>query len=127
MVDDQPLVRGVMRLLLTQSGRFDVVGESSDAGAAIAELRDLVVDVVLLDISMPGMSGLDALPLIRKARPESRVVILTDSTEPDFVKRALADGASGYLSKADAPEALIAALDRVLAGECPVSPRFAHT
>ena len=78
IVDDHPLTRSALTALLEQNG-FSVVGDAADGEAAIQQARDLRPDLVLLDLSMPGMSGLDALPRLREAAPNAEVVVLTAS------------------------------------------------
>jgi DNA-binding NarL/FixJ family response regulator len=124
LVDDQKIVRASFRTWLEESRRFLVVGQQGAAAAAIDEIRTLRPAIVLLDISMPGMSGLEALPLIVAANPGGRVVMVTDFENPDYVKQALDAGARGYLSKADEPETLLQELLRIIAGERVVSARI---
>lgn len=124
LVDDQAIVRASLRLWLTQSNRFDVIGQNGDPRAAIGEIRKLQPDLVLLDISMPGLSGLEALPLIIDANPRGSVVMVTDFEDDAFVRQALAGGARGYLSKADEPADLLLGLKRIIEGESYVTTRI---
>ena len=99
LVDDQSMIRAGFRSLLSQEGRFQVVGDSGDPRAAIDAIGKLRPDVVLLDISMPGLSGLDAIAMIRKVHPAAKVIMLTHHEGESFVTQALSSGADGYLSK----------------------------
>lgn len=124
LVDDQALVRASFKALLSDSKAFEVVGQQGDARAGIAEILRLAPDVVLLDIAMPGFSGLEALPQIVAAIPRGRVVMVTDFESPALVRQALDGGASGYLSKADEPSEILMGLKRILEGERYVSHRI---
>jgi DNA-binding NarL/FixJ family response regulator len=124
LVDDQAIVRASFKALLSEDDRFQVVGQQGDARTGISEIRKLKPDVVLLDISMPGLSGLEALPQIVAAIPDGYVVMVTDFETEDYVLAALAAGARGYLSKADEPADLLSGLSRIIAGERYVSPRI---
>ena len=105
LADDQPLVRGGFRLILEAEEGVDVVGEASDGEEAIAVTRRLQPDVVLMDVQMPRMDGLEATRRIAQDRAgrRSRVVILTTFEQDDYVFEALRAGASGFLLKNAAP------------------------
>ena len=123
LIDDQALVRAAFRNLLSQREEFEVLGDSGDARKAIPKLGDLRPDVVLLDITMPGLSGLDAIGQIRKVSPRSKIVMLTHHEGQNFVEQALRSGAEGYLSK-DSDEAELAlAVEAVHRGDPYVSPK----
>jgi DNA-binding NarL/FixJ family response regulator len=123
LVDDQSMIRAAVRSLLNQRERFTVVGDDGDARRAIEEIGRLRPDVVVLDISMPGLSGLDALPLIRSAVPRAKVVMLTHHEGETFVEQALRAGAEGYLSKDSDPAELALAIEAVHRGDPYVSPK----
>ncbi|HJU46859.1 MAG TPA: response regulator transcription factor, partial [Gaiellaceae bacterium] len=95
IVDDHPLTREALASLLQQHG-FDVVGQAGDGEEAIATAGKLRPDLVLLDLTMPGMNGLTALPLVREAAPECEVVILTASGTEENLLGAIRAGAAGY-------------------------------
>ena len=89
LIDDQAILRAGFRSLIQQQGEFEVVGDHGDARAAIEEIGALRPDVILLDITMPGLSGIDAIPQIRKAAPRAHVLMLTHHEGQSFVDQAL--------------------------------------
>ena len=125
LVDDHALIRSAFRGLFEQLQGFTVVGESGDARQAIDEIASLRPDVVLLDITMPGLSGIDAIAPIRKASSRSRVVMLTHHEGETFVRQALDAGAEGYLSKDSEAAELELAIRAVHRGDPYVSPKVA--
>jgi DNA-binding NarL/FixJ family response regulator len=120
IVDDHPLTRDALSALLSQQG-FDVVGTADDARTAIAEAASLKPDIVLLDLGMPGMDGLTALPRIREETPESEVVVLTASDAEENLLAAIRAGASGYLLKTEPPEQIASFLRGVARGDAALS------
>lgn len=120
IVDDHPLTRDALAALLVQQG-FEVVGEAEDGAEAIARAGDLRPDIVLLDLTMPGMDGLTALPAIREIAPESEVVVLTASDSEENLLGAIRAGASGYLLKTEPPEQIAAFLRGVARGDAALS------
>ena len=123
LIDDQAMIRAAFRNLLAQRDGLQVVGDNGDARKALTELPELSPDVVLLDITMPGLSGLDAIRQIRKIVPKTRIVMLTHHEGQTFVEQALQAGAEGYLSK-DSDEAELAlAVEAVHRGDPYVSPK----
>ncbi|MFT4538394.1 MAG: DNA-binding NarL/FixJ family response regulator [Planctomycetota bacterium] len=123
VVDDQAMIRAALRSLLQAEPDFEVVGDTDDGRVAAREVADLRPDVVLMDISMPGLSGIDAIPLVRKASSRTRVVMLTHHEGESFVDQAMKAGADAYLSKDSDPAELIVALKAVLRGDPYLSPR----
>jgi len=123
LVDDHAVIRAALKSLLDRREGFEVVGQGADARRAIDEFAILRPDVVLLDITMPGLSGLDAIERIHKACPRTRVVMLTHHEEQTFVEQALRAGADGYLSKDSDATELALAIEAVYAGDPYVSPR----
>ena len=107
VVDDHPLTREALSSLLGAHG-FDVVGSASDGAQAIVEAARLRPDVILLDLSMPGLDGLTALPRLREAAPECEVVVLTASGTEENLLQAIRGGAAGYLLKTEPPEKIAA-------------------
>jgi DNA-binding NarL/FixJ family response regulator len=125
VVDDHELLRqGVVSTLESESD-FEVVGQAASSDEALGAARQLRPDLVLLDLYMPGRDGLSVLPLLREELPDSRIVMLTVSEDPDAVTQALRGGATGYLVKGIRAEAFLEALRAVIAGESYVSPAVA--
>lgn len=125
LVDDQAIIRAALKSFLGARGDMEVVGDSGDPRAAMAELARLRPDVVVLDITMPGLSGLDLLPMIRSEMPRAKVVMLTHHEGETFVEQALKNGAEGYLSKDSDPSELALAILAVQRGDPYISPRVA--
>src|SRR5437870_1143902 len=125
IVDDHPLTRDALASLLAQHG-FDVAGQASDGTEAIELAAGLEPDVILLDLSMPGLDGLDALPRLREAAPDCEVVVLTaDGTEENLLA-AIRGGAAGYLLKSEPPERIVDFLRGVAQGEAALSGTVAR-
>ena len=125
LVDDQAMIRAGFRSLVSADPRFAVVGDSGDPRAAIGSIGKLKPDIVLLDITMPGLSGLDAIALIREVHEGARIVMLTHHEGESFVTHALEAGADGYLSKDSDQAELSVALLAVQRGNPYVSPKVA--
>jgi DNA-binding NarL/FixJ family response regulator len=125
IVDDHPLTREALSSLLRAHG-FDVAGEAADGKTAVAEAARLLPDLVLLDLSMPGMDGLAALPQIRAAAPDCEVVVLTASGTEENLLGAIRAGAAGYLLKSEPPERIVAFLRGVANGEAALSGEVAR-
>ncbi len=126
LVDDHALVRKGLAALLATDSEFRVVGEARDGLEALKKVAELKPDVVLMDISMPGMGGLEATRRICKSLSSTKVVILTVSEEDHDLFDAIKAGASGYLLKKVQPDELSSMLRGVLHGEAPIS-RFTAT
>jgi DNA-binding NarL/FixJ family response regulator len=122
LADDQELVRAGFRMILETQDDIEVVGEAGDGAEAVAATRRLQPDVVLMDIRMPTLEGLQATRQIAAAVSRSRVLILTTFDLDEYVYQALAAGASGFLLKNAPPEQLISAVRVVAAGEGLLSP-----
>jgi DNA-binding NarL/FixJ family response regulator len=125
IVDDHPLTRDALATLLGQHG-FDVVGQAGDGNEAIEAARRLQPDLVLLDLSMPDLDGLGALPQLRDAAPECEVVMLTASGTEDNLLAAIRGGAAGYLLKTEPPERIVEFLNGVAEGEAALSGAIAR-
>jgi CheY-like chemotaxis protein len=110
LVDDVPAERKLVRIAIERSGRFTVVGEGNDGGEAIDLAANLFPDLVVMDLSMPGVDGLEALPRVKQVSPGSRVVILSGLSGADVADSALRQGADGYLEKGLHPSELVAHL-----------------
>jgi two-component system, NarL family, invasion response regulator UvrY len=116
LVDDHAVVRTGFRLLLQSLPEVSVIAEAESGEIAFQRYSELTPDVVVLDIAMPGMGGLEALKRIRAHHPQARVLALSAHDDPVHARRALQEGALGFLSKRSAPEALIEAVSTVAAG-----------
>jgi DNA-binding NarL/FixJ family response regulator len=125
LVDDHPLTRDALGALLAQGG-FDVVGEAGDGVEALELATRLQPDLVLLDLSMPNLDGLDALPQLRAAAPGCEVVVLTASGTEENLLTAIRRGAAGYLLKTEPPERIVEFLRGVANGEAALSGEVAR-
>ena len=123
IADDQELVRYGMRLVLEADEGLEVVGEAEDGAAAVAAAERLRPDVVLMDVRMPGMDGIEATRRITEVLPETRVLVLTTYDLDDYAFGALRAGASGFLLKDTRPAALVGAIRAVADGDAVVAPR----
>jgi len=126
LVDDHAVVRTGFRLLLQTSRDVVVVGEADSGEAACQCYSDLSPEVVVMDIAMPGMGGVEALRRLRAHDPQARVLALSAHDDPMHARRALREGALGFLSKRSAPEALLEAIAAVAAGKRYIDPRVAQ-
>ncbi|WP_418958087.1 response regulator [Streptomyces tritici] len=122
VADDEPLIRAGIRMILTSDPEIEVVAEAANGREAVDAARAHAADVVLLDIQMPVLDGLAALPELRRAVPTARVVVLTTFGERDNVLRALEHGSVGFLLKDTAPAELIRAVRATAAGDAYLSP-----
>jgi two-component system invasion response regulator UvrY len=116
LADDHAVVRTGFRLLLQSRPDVSVVGEAESGETACLRYVELMPDIVVMDLAMPGMGGLEALRRIRAHHPQARVLALSAHDDPMHARRALREGALGFLSKRSAPEALIEAVTTVAAG-----------
>jgi two-component system invasion response regulator UvrY len=126
LVDDHAVVRMGFRLLLEGTPDLRVVAEAASGEEALRRYEALRPDVVVLDISMPGMGGLGALARLLAKEPAARVLVLSAHEDPVHPRRALTAGARGYLTKRSAAEALIEAIRRVAAGQVYIEPAVAQ-
>ncbi|MEC8251671.1 MAG: response regulator transcription factor [Planctomycetota bacterium] len=126
LIDDQAIVRAAFRALLNSVDRFEVIGDAGDARGGIDLVGELKPDVVILDITMVGMSGLDAVAPIKRASPHTRVLMASQHEGMKFVQQALQAGADGYLSKNSEPEELSLAIDAIVRGDSYLSPKVAN-
>lgn len=126
IVDDHAIVRRGLRELLSDEFRGAAFGEAATAQQALEQVWKKEWDVALLDITLPGRSGLDLLKEIKAARPKLPVLILSVHPEDQFAVRVLKAGAGGYLTKESAPEELVNAVRKILAGGQYVSPTLAE-
>ena len=122
VVDDQSMVRAGFRLLLANETDIEVVAEAADGLEAVSQAGRYHPDVVLMDIRMPRLDGLEATRRILAAEPRARILILTTFDLDEYVYEALSAGASGFVLKDDPPDRLIAAVRTVAAGDALLSP-----
>jgi two-component system response regulator NreC len=122
VVDDHAVVRSGLRLLLDAEDDIDVVAEAGDARAAVFEARAHKPDVILLDVVMPGRSGIEAIPDLLKESPESRILVLSMQDDAAYVREAFAAGASGYVLKEAVDAEVVSAVREVAGGQRYVHP-----
>lgn len=120
IVDDHPLTRDALASLLGQHG-FTVIGEASDGAEAVELSRSLQPDLILLDLSMPGLDGISALPRLHEVAPRSEIVVLTASETQENLLGSIRAGAAGYLLKTEPPERIVEFLGAVAKGEAALS------
>lgn len=126
IVDDHPIVRAGLRQILLEAPDIVVTGEASNGEEAVTQVMENEFQVALVDISMPGRSGLEVLSQLKSLKPSLSILILTTYPEEQFAVRALKSSASGYLTKESVPEELIAAIRKVSDGGKYVSTALAE-
>jgi two-component system, NarL family, response regulator NreC len=117
VVDDHAVVRAGLRRVLDAEADIETVGEAANADRAVFEAMEHKPDVVLLDVVMPGKSGIEAMPALRQAAPEGKVLVLSMQDDPRYVREAFDAGASGYVLKEAADTEVVGAVRAVAAGE----------
>ena len=123
LADDHPIVRrGIVDLLETEPG-ISVVGEATDGEEAVAGVARSQPDVILMDLVMPNMDGIEAIRQIKANQPEAKILVLTSFATDDKVFPAIKAGALGYLIKDTTPEELVNAIQQVYQGQTPLHPR----
>jgi len=122
IVDDHAVVRSGLRLLLEAEDDMAVVGEAGTAREAVFELRSSQADVVLMDVAMPGGSGIDVIPQLLHEAPEAKILMLSMQDDPSYVRQAFEAGASGYVLKEAADAEVVAAVRDVAEGRSYVNP-----
>ncbi|WP_329081816.1 response regulator transcription factor [Streptomyces niveus] len=122
LADDQPLIRSGLRVLIADHPDLNVVGEAGTGAQAVRLVRELRPDVVVMDIRMPGMDGIEATGLITAGPESARVVVLTTFDDDEYVYAALRAGASGFLIKDMSLEGILSAIRVVAAGEALIAP-----
>jgi DNA-binding NarL/FixJ family response regulator len=122
LADDQPLIRAGLRMLIEQTPDIDVAGEAGSGTQAVRLARDTSPDVVVMDIRMPGMDGIEATQMITSGDTSTRVLMLTTFDDDDYVYGALRAGASGFLVKDMALEDILTAIRVVAAGDAMIAP-----
>lgn len=124
VIDDHSIVRQGIRSLLSNYPEFDIVGEASNGQAGLTLINELGPDVALLDIRMPGESGLDILQQIRQQNLNLKVLVLTSFDDDEYVTEALRRGADGYVLKSVSDDSLVGAIHAVCRGERTLSPQI---
>jgi len=127
VVDDHPVVRkGIAACLAQHHGRLEVVGEAADGQEALHKAKELLPEIILMDIDMPRMNGLAVAETLRKDFPRIKVLILSMHSHTDYILRIIKSGARGYVLKSAPVEELIKAIETVHAGEVCFSPEIAR-
>jgi len=125
IVDDHAIVRAGIRSLIEGQSDFDVVGEAAQGDEVLGKVMQLQPDVVLMDIAMPGMNGIEATKLLKREFPHIHVVILTMHDDEEFFFTLIREGASGYVLKDSEPEQLVSAIRDAAKGQIYLSPAVA--
>ncbi|MBK9174818.1 MAG: response regulator transcription factor [Flavobacteriales bacterium] len=126
IVEDDAEIRDLLRATLGRTGQVKVVGAFADSSGFLASLRTLDVDVVLMDINMPGMNGIDCIREAKPLAPKVQFLVLTVFENPAYIFQALCAGATGYLVKNSDPEEIIEAVQEIHVGGSPMSPAIAR-
>jgi DNA-binding NarL/FixJ family response regulator len=126
IADDHGLMRAGVKALLAATDDIEVVGEAEDGEEAIREVRRLEPDVVLMDVAMPGLGGLEATLVVRKEKPDVKILVLTQYDDREYVSRFLKAGVSGYVLKKAAASELVAAIRAVHRGGLVLDPEIAR-
>ncbi len=126
LVEDHHVVRKGISYLLSLEDDIDMIGEAEDGNEAIKMAKDLCPDVIIMDITMPNLNGIDTVKQIKKSIPKTKVMILTMHTREQYIRQALRDGASGYLLKEATQEELVNAIRTVHKGGVALSPSISR-
>jgi len=126
LADDHRIVRAGLKELLSETGDIAVAGEANDGTEALARIREGEYDVAVLDMSMPGRSGIDLIRQVKQEKPRLPILVLSMHSEEQYAVRALKAGASGYLTKESAADQLVTAIRRIAAGGAFVTPETAQ-
>jgi DNA-binding NarL/FixJ family response regulator len=126
LADDHAMVRAGLKEILSATGDITVAAEAVDGHGVLESIRKQPFDVAVLDLTMPGRSGIELIKLVKAERPQLRVLVLSMHGEKHYAVRAVRAGASGYLTKESAPDALVAAIRRIAAGGAFISAETAE-
>lgn len=126
LADDHVLFREGVKRILEEKADFDIVGEASDGVELLDILKRIRANLILLDISMPHLRGIDAIPEIKRTQPGIRILILTMFNDREYVYEAIARGSDGYFLKGDSGSELLSAIDKIRRGKTYVSPFFSE-
>ena len=126
LADDHTIVRAGLKEILADTGDMSVAGEAGSGAEVLARIREQDYEVLVLDMSMPGRSGIELIKQVKGEKPKLRILVLSMHSEAQYAVRALKAGASGYLTKDSAADRLVAAIRRIAAGGAFVSPETAE-
>lgn len=125
LADDHILVRRGIKRILEENAKLEIVGEVGDGLELLNALNRIEANLIILDLSMPNLRGIEAIPEIRHIRPEAKVLILTMHKEEEYLYQAISAGADGYLLKEDAEKELFSAIESIQKGKIYISPGLA--
>jgi DNA-binding NarL/FixJ family response regulator len=126
IADDHAIVREGLKRIVSGADGLEVVAEAKDGNEVMQRVRELKFDLLMLDLSMPGRSGMETIKLVRAERPQLRILVLSMHQELQYAVRAIRSGASGYLTKESAPALLVQAIRKIAAGGAYVSAEVAE-
>ena len=126
LADDHAIVREGLKRIVGDAADFEVVGEAADGTEVMKAVRELDFDVLVLDLSMPGRSGMELIKLVKAEKPKLRILVLSMHQETQYAVRAIKSGASGYLTKESAPGQLEAAIRKIAGGGAYISSEVAE-
>jgi DNA-binding NarL/FixJ family response regulator len=126
IADDHAIVREGLKRIVTDAADLQVVGEAGDGTEVMQRVRELAFDVLVLDLSMPGRSGMELIKLVKAEKPRLRILVLSMHQETQYAVRAIKAGASGYLTKESAPAQLVQALRKIAGGGAYISAEVAE-
>ncbi len=122
LVDDHKILRQGLRLLLESEPDIEVIGEAADGAEAVAMVTDLHPDVLIADLRMPGLNGIELTSIVRECSPETITVVLSMYADEVYVRKAIQAGAKGYVLKESSYDELVIAIREAMAGRCFISP-----
>lgn len=117
LVDDEPLLLESLEIILTMSGDYEVCGKAGNGVEALKLLKENVPDVMLVDLNMPGMGGIELIPKVREEHPDIKIIVLTTFYDEKSIASAIAGGASGYLLKDSGKDAILNAVKQAVKGQ----------
>lgn len=126
IAEDHTLIREGLRALLTSASEFEVIGEAEDGRQAVQLVEELAPDIVLMDLTMPRMNGMEAIAEIKRRCPETKILVLTVHKTEEHILAVLKAGAEGYVLKDDSHSALVAAIKSIVEGKTYLSPGVAE-
>jgi len=126
IADDHAIVREGLKRIVSGADSMTVSGEAADGAQVMARVRELEFDILVLDLSMPGRSGMELIKLVKAERPKLRILVLSMHQELQYAVRAIKSGASGYLTKESAPDQLVQALRKIAGGGAFISAEVAE-